>query len=86
MVEWTRTGKTVYWLTVVLLAFGVAWSLVQIIELRDRAEAAEAAVELLLERPPRMPAEWTFDIQDGSRLHCQRLGTQDVYYCTPLER
>ena len=86
MAEWTRTAKTAYWMVVIVLAFGVAWSLWQLIELHERADEAEQVVDMLSERPPRMPAEWTFDIDGGSLLHCRRLGNDPIYRCVPRER
>ena len=82
MAEWTRTAKTSYWMAVIVLAFAAAWSITQIIELHERADGAERTVEMLSERPPRMPAAWTFRIEDGSVLDCVRAADDEpVYLC-----
>lgn len=71
-----------YAFVIVALSFGVAFSIFQVFELRDRADRAEAAVEFLTDREPRMPAAWTFRIKDGSVLDCVRAADQEpVYLC-----
>lgn len=86
MNHWTRRWMAGYWLAVVVLAFGVAWSLYQVIELHDRADRAEEAVQVLTDRAPRMPQQWRFDIRDGSILDCERIDAEPVYMCFHVER
>jgi hypothetical protein len=52
----------------------------------DRADRAEETVTMLVERGPRMPDVWTFDVDGGALLHCQRVTDQDVYRCTTQDR
>ena len=71
-----------YFVAIVALSFGVAWSIFQVFELQERADRAETAVEFLTEREPRMPSAWTFRIEDGSILDCVRADDeQPVYLC-----
>ena len=66
-----------YVAVVLVLSFSVAWTIFQVIQLQDRADQAEEAVDVLSERAPRMPEAWTFRIDDQVVLHCQVAGEHE---------
>lgn len=73
---------TIYTAVMLLLSAGVAYAIFQGMELKDRADQAEEAVEFLTERPPRMPEAWTFRIDDDVVLRCSRADADEqVYVC-----
>ena len=86
-----RTWTLWYWLAIVALSFGVAYSLLQVVELRERAERATARAEALeqivgfLTERDTIPSRWSFEIGTDLILECVRVDASDddpLYRCT----
>jgi hypothetical protein len=88
-----RTWTLWYWLAIVALSFGVAYSLLQVVELHERADRATARAEALeqtvgfLTERDTIPSRWSFQINAHVLVECDLVDTSDdpLYRCTRSE-
>lgn len=72
-----------YIMVILLLSFGVAWSIYQILQLQERADQAQELVDNIAEEIPLGEREWEFYIDDSLVLECDeaRLQGQGTWVC-----
>jgi hypothetical protein len=94
MTRLLRSWTFWYWLAIVALSFGVAYALLQVVELHERADRATARAEALeqtvgfLAGRDTLPSRWSFEIGTDLTLECVRVSSDDdpLYRCTRTEQ